>query len=493
MTDPNQYNPQNPQQAQQYGGYGSYGQNDYGQQAPQYGAPDYGQQAPQYGAPQYSAPQYGNAAGYNQQQPQYGAPQPQPQGSGSFFALTAPLDQPAYNCTIGEAFIRFWKKYATFKGRASRGEFWWWVLCTFIIQIAFAVIFAVLGAIIDSNTANGMRSFVNTIWALATIVPSLALSVRRLHDTNKAGTTLVILYAIDFIGGVLLSVGLVMTGLGAISVIGGGSSSTGAAGILLLIIGFIACLATSIVLIVLMAKKTDPAGARFDDPAAGNGYTPQPRACHRPQPHNTPRTALRHRSPTRTQRLFRRQPLIRIRQPLRHLQCLRRLRQCPPQTRMALRPQPRQPPTLRTATRMALLTELRPISTQHLRCQPLQPPSTLRPPRQLRMQPRHPKPLPCRACLRCLRFRNSPPSLTRRSSIAPRSATIRRARPHTDPTIPTIPTILPCTATYSIDEICRFSTELKNRTCNNQYYIKKIPAPQSQVPGFSYSYIDNSH
>lgn len=492
MTDPNQYNPQNPQQAQQYGGYGSYGQNDYGQQAPQYGAPDYGQQAPQYGAPQYSAPQYGNAAGYNQQQPQYGAPQPQPQGSGSFFALTAPLDQPAYNCTIGEAFIRFWKKYATFKGRASRGEFWWWVLCTFIIQIAFAVIFAVLGAIIDSNTANGMQSFVNTIWALATIVPSLALSVRRLHDTNKAGTTLVILYAIDFIGGVLLSVGLVMTGLGAISVIGGGSSSTGAAGILLLIIGFIACLATSIVLIVLMAKKTDPAGARFDDPAAGNGYAP-PRTCHRPQPHNTPRTALRHRSPTRTQRLFRRQPLIRIRQPLRHLQCLRRLRQCPPQTRMALRPQPRQPPTLRTATRMALLTELRPISTQHLRCQPLQPPSTLRPPRQLRMQPRHPKPLPCRACLRCLRFRNSPPSLTRRSSIAPRSATIRRARPRTDPTIPTIPTILPCTATYSIDEICRFSTELKNRTCNNQYYIKKIPAPQSQVPGFSYSYIDNSH
>lgn len=464
MTDPNQYNPQNPQQAQQYGGYGSYGQNDYGQQAPQ------------YGAPQYSAPQYGNAAGYNQQQPQYGAPQPQPQGSGSFFALTAPLDQPAYNCTIGEAFIRFWKKYATFKGRASRGEFWWWVLCTFIIQIAFAVIFAVLGAIIDSNTANGMRSFVNTIWALATIVPSLALSVRRLHDTNKAGTTLVILYAIDFIGGVLLSVGLVMTGLGAISVIGGGSSSTGAAGILLLIIGFIACLATSIVLIVLMAKKTDPAGARFDDPAAGNGYAPAPGM-----------------PPTRTQRLFRRQPLIRIRQPLRHLQCLRRLRQCPPQTRMALRPQPRQPPTLRTATRMALLTELRPISTQHLRCQPLQPPSTLRPPRQLRMQPRHPKPLPCRACLRCLRFRNSPPSLTRRSSIAPRSATIRRARPRTDPTIPTIPTILPRTATYSTDEICLFSTELKNRTCNNQYYIKKIPAPQSQVPGFSYSYIDNSH
>lgn len=492
MTDPNQYNPQNPQQAQQYGGYGSYGQNDYGQQAPQYGAPDYGQQAPQYGAPQYSAPQYGNAAGYNQQQPQYGAPQPQPQGSGSFFALTAPLDQPAYNCTIGEAFIRFWKKYATFKGRASRGEFWWWVLCTFIIQIAFAVIFAVLGAIIDSNTANGMRSFVNTIWALATIVPSLALSVRRLHDTNKAGTTLVILYAIDFIGGVLLSVGLVMTGLGAISVIGGGSSSTGTAGILLLIIGFIACLATSIVLIVLMAKKTDPAGARFDDPAAGNGYAPAP---------GMPPTATAQYAPNGTPAPVADPYAAAVPTPT-----------ADPYTAAAPAPaMPAPTPAMPTADPYGAPTPApaatntpygnpydapygTPTDQYAAPAMPAAPAAQYTPaaPATPHAAP-DPKPLPCRACLRCLRFRNSPPSLTRRSSIAPRSATIRRARPRTDPTIPTIPTILPCTATYSIDEICRFSTELKNRTCNNQYYIKKIPAPQSQVPGFSYSYIDNSH
>lgn len=480
MTDPNQYNPQNPQQAQQYGGYGSYGQNDYGQQAPQ------------YGAPQYSAPQYGNAAGYNQQQPQYGAPQPQPQGSGSFFALTAPLDQPAYNCTIGEAFIRFWKKYATFKGRASRGEFWWWVLCTFIIQIAFAVIFAVLGAIIDSNTANGMRSFVNTIWALATIVPSLALSVRRLHDTNKAGTTLVILYAIDFIGGVLLSVGLVMTGLGAISVIGGGSSSTGVAGILLLIIGFIACLATSIVLIVLMAKKTDPAGARFDDPAAGNGYAPAP---------GMPPTATAQYAPNGTPAPVADPYAAAVPTPT-----------ADPYTAAAPAPaMPAPTPAMPTADPYGAPTPApaatntpygnpygapygTPTDQYAAPAMPAAPAAQYTPaaPATPHAAPA-PKPLPCRACLRCLRFRNSPPSLTRRSSIAPRSATIRRARPRTDPTIPTIPTILPRTATYSTDEICLFSTELKNRTCNNQYYIKKIPAPQSQVPGFSYSYIDNSH
>ena len=72
MTDPNQYNPQNPQQAPQYCGYGSYGRNDYGQRAPQYGTP-------------------------------------QSQRSASFFAPTAPLGWSAYDCTIGEAFIRFWK------------------------------------------------------------------------------------------------------------------------------------------------------------------------------------------------------------------------------------------------------------------------------------------------------------------------------------------------------------------------------------------------
>ena len=266
MTDPNQYNPQNPQQAPQYGGYGSYGQNDYGQQAPQYDAPDYGQQAPQYGSPQYSAPQYNNAAGYNQQQPQYGAPQPQ--GTNGFFALTAPLDQPAYNCTIGEAFIRFWKKYATFKGRASRGEFWWWILCN-------CIIIAVLDAIIDGDAANGIQRTVNAIWGLATIIPSLALSVRRLHDINKPGTTLVILYVADLIGATVIGISLM--GIRFIPAMDGIGKSY-LAGLLLFLFGLAIFLATSIIFIVLMARKTDPAGVRFDDPAAGNGYAPVPAA-----------------------------------------------------------------------------------------------------------------------------------------------------------------------------------------------------------------------
>ena len=50
------------------------------------------------------------------------------------------------------------------------------------------------------------------------------------------------------------------------------------AGIFLSLFGLVTFLATSIIFIVLMARKTDPAGVRFDDPAAGNSYAPVPAA-----------------------------------------------------------------------------------------------------------------------------------------------------------------------------------------------------------------------
>ena len=37
----------------------------------------------------------------------------------------APLDAPLREASFGQAFVRFWKKYVVFHGRASRSEFWW--------------------------------------------------------------------------------------------------------------------------------------------------------------------------------------------------------------------------------------------------------------------------------------------------------------------------------------------------------------------------------
>lgn len=279
MTDPNQYNPQVPQPTPQYN------QPNYGQQAPQYGTPDYSQApSPQYGDPTYGQQQYGQAQ-YGQPQygqgpsANYGQPAPAPQAGDSFFALTAPLDMPAYGCNMGEAVVRFFKKYAVFKGRASRGEFWWWILANYIIVFALGCLFGLLGTITDSDAISTIDDLVGTLWGLGTLVPTLALGVRRLHDVNLRGTTLAIIYGVQVVAMIILIIGLVFIGGGAISALNGSSGNLAAIGIVMSIVGVLAMLGSIITYIYLMAKRTNPEGARFDDPNTGtlpypNGMAP---------------------------------------------------------------------------------------------------------------------------------------------------------------------------------------------------------------------------
>ncbi len=64
----------------------------------------------------------------------------------------------------------------TLSGRASKSEYWWYILATILLGLATVVIDAVL------NT-----SFVNTMLTLALLIPGSAVSARRLHDTNRSG------------------------------------------------------------------------------------------------------------------------------------------------------------------------------------------------------------------------------------------------------------------------------------------------------------------
>ena len=66
--------------------------------------------------------------------------------------------------------------YADFNGRARRKEFWMFALINFIITI----ILALIGNMIDFY-------WLSTIYSLAVLVPSLAVTVRRLHDIGKSG------------------------------------------------------------------------------------------------------------------------------------------------------------------------------------------------------------------------------------------------------------------------------------------------------------------
>jgi uncharacterized membrane protein YhaH (DUF805 family) len=69
------------------------------------------------------------------------------------------------------------QKYADFNGRATRSEFWWWVL--------FAIIVSVVLQLVD-NLILGFP-LLGSIFALATLIPGVAVSVRRLHDKDKSG------------------------------------------------------------------------------------------------------------------------------------------------------------------------------------------------------------------------------------------------------------------------------------------------------------------
>ena len=72
---------------------------------------------------------------------------------------------------FGDAIKINFSKYVDFSGRAARPEFWWFLLFLFLANV-------VLGLV--SNA-------VSLIFSLATLLPSLAVGARRLHDTNRSG------------------------------------------------------------------------------------------------------------------------------------------------------------------------------------------------------------------------------------------------------------------------------------------------------------------
>ena len=82
----------------------------------------------------------------------------------------------------------FWKRYRDFRGRSRRSEYWFIQLFLVVTNIAVAIIdLALMGWDVDRFIANGGGGIVGLVWILLTIVPAVAVLVRRLHDTGKSG------------------------------------------------------------------------------------------------------------------------------------------------------------------------------------------------------------------------------------------------------------------------------------------------------------------
>jgi len=100
-------------------------------------------------------------------------------------------------------------RYAAFKGRATRSEYWYFVLYSIIIAIILAFVDAMvvnplLG--IQPGPEGSDTSVISTIFSLAILIPSVALGIRRLHDIGKSGWWILlgIIPIVNFIGALVL-------------------------------------------------------------------------------------------------------------------------------------------------------------------------------------------------------------------------------------------------------------------------------------------------
>jgi uncharacterized membrane protein YhaH (DUF805 family) len=86
------------------------------------------------------------------------------------------------------------KKYTVFSGRARRQEYWMFTLISVVISIVLLLIDKVLGT-----------NFIQMLYGLAVLLPSLAVGARRLHDTDRSGWWLLI-SLIPLVGVIILIV-----------------------------------------------------------------------------------------------------------------------------------------------------------------------------------------------------------------------------------------------------------------------------------------------
>jgi len=107
---------------------------------------------------------------------------------------------------FGTAVGAFWSNYANFTGRARRSEYWFVQLFLVVTNLVVAGIdFVLMDGDVERFIANGGGGIVGLIWIIATIVPALAVLIRRLHDTSRSGWWALI-GLVPLVGGIVLLV-----------------------------------------------------------------------------------------------------------------------------------------------------------------------------------------------------------------------------------------------------------------------------------------------
>ena len=110
-------------------------------------------------------------------------------------------------------YVKVLKQYVDFSGRARRREYWMFVLVNVVIVIVLSLLDTLLGTGGFRATSGGGNSLglLSGLYSLAVLLPTIAVTVRRLHDTDRTGWWILIGF-IPIIGGIVLLVFYVLEG-----------------------------------------------------------------------------------------------------------------------------------------------------------------------------------------------------------------------------------------------------------------------------------------
>lgn len=158
---------------------------------------------------------------------------------------------PVASCPPALAFRRYWLGYVRFDGRSSRSEYWWPYLFTALISLALGLLSPVLPS----------------LWALATLLPSLACLTRRLRDAG-VGVGSVVALLCTYVGGWLAAIVGVCWTVGGMALAGGLTDwnaasmvAGGGFGVWILLAGLLAEFAAWVALVVLACRPSKPVEA----------------------------------------------------------------------------------------------------------------------------------------------------------------------------------------------------------------------------------------
>lgn len=110
--------------------------------------------------------------------------------------------------SINNAVKSFYAQYTDFSGRATVGQYWWVQLYLFIIGIVLACLMSICN---NGTFAWYFWLVVGYAWGLFNLIPGLALSVRRLHDTGRSGWWIFI-NLVPLVGTIIFIVWMILPG-----------------------------------------------------------------------------------------------------------------------------------------------------------------------------------------------------------------------------------------------------------------------------------------